>query len=440
MSEAVTRPMEPGEWSPPLVLLVGMGMGPEDLSVAARRWIDRAEVLLGGNRHLESLPAHPGRRVPLGKSLEESLAELEAVSRLSRTAVLASGDPLFFGIGRRLIGFLGKDRVKVIPGVTTVQALCARLGLPWDGLEVFSLHGRGEDETPWLSAARLGRAAALYTDRRHSPAWIARRLVDEGLPHHRLLVGEDLGLATERVRELTPREALDGRFSALNLCLVLPGAGPGPEAPGPLMGPAPDDEPVLGIQESALAHQAGLITKLEIRAAVLAHLRLRAGLVLWDIGAGSGSVSIEASRVAPLRQVFALEKNVDRYRQLLINARRFGRGSVEALWGSAAELIPGLPDPDRVFIGGSGGDLGSILQHVAARLRPGGRVVQTAVTLDTFQEGRAFWLARGWKVEVAQLQVNRSVPIGGSVRFEALNPVFLVTAAPPDDPPRKERS
>lgn len=419
-------------WCPPLVLVVGMGTGVADLSAAALRGIERAEVLFGGRRHLESFPEHAGRRIPLGKSLDESLAEIDAVSRHSRTVVLASGDPLFFGIGRRLIRFLGRDRVRVIPGVTAVQALCARVGFPWDDVRVFSLHGRGEGDSEWLSSVRCDASVALFTDQHRSPAWIARRLIEAGLDRCRMVIGENLGQETEAVREISPREAIEGRFAPLNLCMVLPAEAHRLDAGGPF-DPDLEPVPVLGIEESLFVHEAGLITKLEVRAVALAKLQLRAGLVLWDIGAGSGSVSIEASRLAALKQVVAIERNVDRYRQLLENVRKLGGSPIEALSGDAAEKLGNLPEPHRVFIGGSGGDLRGILEQVAAKLTPGGRVVQTAVTLETFEEGRSFWKGRGWKLDVVQLQVSRAVPIGRSRRLEALNPVFVVTAVHPQD-------
>jgi len=339
---------------------------------------------------------------------------------------------LFFGIGRRLIRFLGRDRVRVIPGVTTVQALCARVGIPWDDVRVFSLHGRGEGGNEWLSSLGRDVSVALFTDRHRSPAWIARRLIEAGLDRCRMVIGEDLGQEVETVREISPHEAVESRFSPLNLCIVLPAAAGGPEDGRPFEAGL-DSAPVLGIEESVFAHEAGLITKLEVRAVALAKLQLRAGLVLWDIGAGSGSVSIEATRLAALKQVVAIERNVDRHRQLLENARKLGGSPIEVLWGNAAELLGNLSAPDRVFIGGSGGHLREILEPVAAKLRSGGRVVQTAVTLETLEELRSFWRGRGWKLDLVQLQVSRTVPIGSSSRLEALNPVFVVTAVHPQD-------
>jgi precorrin-6Y C5,15-methyltransferase (decarboxylating) len=436
MTPKLNKPSRPEEWSPPLILVAGVGMGPDDLSMRAMRWIDRAEVLFGGKRHLEGFPHHPGTKIPLEKSLEESLKELDAVSRNHRTLVLASGDPFYYGIGRRLVQTLGKDRLHVLPNVTTVQALFARLCIPWDDVRVFSLHGREASPRTmeWISIVAAGGRVALFTDGRHTPAWVAERLLEADLGRCEMVVGEDLGLTGETIRGFSPHEALRNSFSPLNLCVILPSSDAGGATNTIPASGVPDDArlgPVFGLDESDFAHQAGLITKLEVRAVVLAHLRLRPNLVLWDIGAGSGSVSIEASRLVPLSRVVAIEKDVERFHQLAENAHRLGSGNIQALSGNALELLAELPRPDRVFIGGSGGELGGILPQVADRLRPGGRVVQTAVTLDTLETMRSFWRDRGWKLDLVQLQVSRSVGIGRSHRFEALNPVFVITAVDP---------
>ncbi len=173
-----------------------------------------------------------------------------------------------------------------------------------------------------------------------------------------------------------------------------------------------------------------MITKMEIRAVALALLQLEPGQTLWDIGAGTGSISIEAARIARLSRVFAVEKNRSRYSNLLENLERFGVSGVQAVCANASEAIGAFPDPDRVFIGGSGDDLGTVLESVARRLLPGGRVVQTVVVLQTLEKVSTFWKDRDFELSVVQLQVNRSVPTGSGLRFEALNPVFIVSAWP----------
>ena len=413
----------PGGWEPPLLALIGMGMARSDLSASAEDWIARAEILAGGARHLELFPEHPGGKILLQPSLEAFLDSVVIESANRRTAVLASGDPFFFGIGRRLVKAVGRERIVALPNITSVQALFARLSEPWEDVKAVSLHGRGDPAggAAWIRELRDHSRLALFTDARNTPERIAGQLLEARIQGVCLVVGEDLGLETESVRRFTLEEAARQTFSPLNLVAVLSNETVDKGAVPALRGP------VLGLPEEAFQHEAGLITKMEIRAAALAHLQLAPDLVLWDLGAGSGSVSIEAARLARLKFAAAVEKSARRCEDLKENIRRFHCPEIRIVQGNAAEVLEGLPDPDRVFIGGGGGDLTRILEQVAARLRPGGRVVVTAATLDTLERVRAFWRGRKCELSVVQVQVNRSVPLGETLRFEALNPVFIVS-------------
>lgn len=420
----VQRRIEADAWSPPLVLLAGVGAGTEDLSVEAHRWLSRAEVLFGGKRHLEQFASHPAMKLGWESPLERSFERVVALSTRLRTAILASGDPFFFGIGRKLVARLGSERVYTLPGVSSVQLLFARIGESWEHVKVLSLHGREPStrDTSWLQQVRTHSRVVLFTDPQHSPDRIARTLLDAGLGESTLIVGENLGMAEERISELTLREAAASTFSPLNLVLVRSA----PCGQGHEVDPE-EDYCLFGLPENAFAHEAGLITKAEVRAIVLAHLELRPGLLLWDIGAGSGSVAIEAARLAPLACVFAVERNESRFRDLKKNIARLAPSRVRAFHGGALDRIADLPDPDRVFIGGSGGELNDLLAAIASRMRPGGVVVQTAVSLDTVSSVRSFWKPRlGFSLELLQVQVSRAVPIGGSERLDPQNPVFVM--------------
>jgi|WetSurMetagenome_2_1015567.scaffolds.fasta_scaffold05992_5 precorrin-6B C5,15-methyltransferase / cobalt-precorrin-6B C5,C15-methyltransferase len=423
---AATKP-DPMEWCSPTVILVGLGTGREDLSVKVLQWLERAEVLAGGKRHLDSFSEFGGERILLEAPLENFFERLRSVSERRRTAVLASGDPFFFGIGRRLMGALGKERVIAFPNITSVQALFAGLGESWEDVKVLSLHGgmRSPESSNWLRAVRSCSRVALLTDPEHHPGWVARQLLDAGLGDRSLIVAEDLGLTGENIQQLAPAEAIDRDFSPLNLVVITASNAVDRMSGGHTAG---RDFPVFGLPDSAFEHEAGMITKMEVRAVVLAHLQLRPGLVMWDLGAGSGSVSIEAARLTRLKQVVAVEKNRSRHEALLQNVKNLGCPEIQVLCGTARDLIDRLPDPDRVFIGGSGGELRELLQQVAERLRADGRVVQTAVTLDTLETVASFWRSKPFEISITQLQVNRSAAISESLRFEALNPVFIVSA------------
>lgn len=420
----------PENWKPPLVVLVGMGMGMDDPGAEARRWVAAAEVLAGGTRHLESFPHHQGERIPFKGPLGAALDRIHDVSSRKRTVVLGSGDPFFFGIGRRLTDRVGKDNVLALPNVTSLQVFFARLKEPWENVKVWSLHGREawNESGAWISRLSLAPTHAFFTDPEHSPTWIARRMIQAGCTDWTMAVAEDLGAPTEKVRELSLDQAAAMEFSPLNMVALFAVAG---SAPHSRCG-ASHGGLSLGLPESAFRHEAGLITKMEIRVVSLAHLQLLPEQVLWDVGAGSGSVAVEAARLVPSARVYAMEKESRRYEDILENIGRHGcRHRVHAIRGAAPEVFCDLPDPDRVFIGGSGGNLLEILEAVAARLKSAGRVVQTMVSLDNLEAARAFWRGRGFVEEVSQVQVSRGVPIGKGVRLDALNPVFILIVTPP---------
>ncbi len=413
---------DPNDWRPPLVLLVGFGQGREDLRAQVLRWLKRAEILAGGKRHLEAFPDFKGDRMLLEAPLEGFLQLLKKNSQEKRVAVLASGDPFFFGIGQRLASCLGKERLLTFPNTTSVQALFAALGEAWEDVTVLSLHGGGRLSKPahWLRVVREKSKVALFTDPHRTPAWIAQQLLEAGITDRSLIIGENLGLPTERIHHLSLEAATTRHFAPLNIVVFRPeSAGKDSSASSKL--------PLFGLPEAAFEHDAGMITKMEVRAVVLALLHLEPGLVLWDLGAASGSVSIEAARLVALKEVIAVEKQLPRYEALQRNIKAFGLAEIRAVHGTARDVLAELPDPDRVFIGGSGNDLPEVLQQVSERLRAGGRVVQTAVTLDTLESARSFWSGKPFEVSITQLQVNRSAPIAESLRFEALNPVFILS-------------
>lgn len=421
---AIDTRLKPKDWKPPLIAAVGMGTGPQCLGSLALEWINAAQILIGGDRHLELFPGHAGEKLSLRSPLSESLEEIGRISATKRIAVLCSGDPMFFGIGRTLAHRFGRERLVIVPNITSVQALCARICESLDKIDAVSFHGRksetGIDRV--LDSLARGRKVAVFTDPEHKPQWIAGELAKSPYSECKLTVGEDLGAPSERVRSFSPSDVAGEEFSPLNVVLVQPAEH--------VIEPDKRVDPgrIFGFADEAFEREAGMITKMEVRAVALALLQLGPGQTLWDIGAGTGSVSIEAARIARLNRVFAVEKNRARYSNLLQNLERFGVSGVQAVCASASEAIGAFPDPDRVFIGGSGDDLGAVLESVARRLLPGGRVVQTVVLLQTLEKVTTFWKDMDFEVSMVQLQVNRSVPTGSSLRFEALNPVFIVSA------------
>jgi precorrin-6Y C5,15-methyltransferase (decarboxylating) len=407
-----------------LVHVVGLGMSSADLTPAALKIIRAAQVLVGGRRLLGYFPDHPGVKIPLGKDPEGDLKQLPELAASRRVVVLASGDPNFYGVAPLVVKIMGAAQVVIHPNITAVQAACARLKIAWQDARVVSLHGR---ELAGLAAALQGAPKVLiYTDPEHTPAVIARFLLDRGRSQAQLVVLEDLGQPTERVSRLTPEEARGRQFSPLNMVAVLDESPERPSAAPP--GPSPLH---LGLAEEELSHEAGLITKSEVRAVVLAKLALHPGQVLWDVGAGCGSVSLEASLLLPGGRILAVERDPGRAEQIRANREKFGVANLEVVEGRAPECLAALPDPQRVFVGGGGRQLGDILQAVMARLAPGGKVVLTAALLETLEAARQILGAAGWPLEVVHLQVSRSRPLGEGAYFKALNPVWIISGGRP---------
>ena len=398
------------------VQVVGLGMSPVDLTSKAQEIIREAQVLVGGRRLLDYFPRHRALKIPLGKDPEGTLGQLAALTEAKRVVVLASGDPNFYGIGPLVVKVLGAEQVVIHPNLTAVQAVCARLKMPWQDAEIISLHGRSWE--PLRAALGQPGPVIIYTDPVHSPGEIARYLLDRGFAKSRLWVAEDLGQDTERVTWLSLAEVQVRDFSPLNLVVLLP-------EPGEVVSPGPQLH--VGLPEEVLVHQAGLITKSEVRAVVLAKLRLFPGQVLWDVGAGCGSVGLEASLLVPGGKIYAVERHPERAAQIAANRDKFGVQNLEVLSETGPLCLAKLPDPQRVFVGGGGPEVGAIVREALRRLTPGGRVVITAAILETLESARNVLTEAGWEVEVVHLQVSRSHPLAGGTALQALNPVWIVT-------------
>ncbi len=398
----------------PLVFLIGLGRGRRDLSQETLEAVEAAQVLAGGQRLLDLFPNHPGQRLVLKKDLTAWLDSVEKASQEKRAAVLASGDPLFFGVGRKLIEKLGAEKVDVFPNITSIQAAFALLKEPWDGVETVSLHGRGLDRL-WAALDRAGLGegrVALLTDPRHAPGLVARRMLDRGQTGWRMAILENMGQEDRKAGEYSLAEAASGEFSPLNV-VVLKKTGERPKFS-------------LGLAEEEYEHQAGLITKAEVRAVALGMLELGPGLCLWDLGAGCGSVGLEAGLLLPGGRVAALEKNKERVAQIRVNQKKFQAAWLEVVEGEMPEALSLLPDPDRVFIGGGGRNLEEIISLSAERLSPGGVVVVSLVMLESLEAARRALDRAGLEGEAVQVQISRSGPLAQGTMLKALNPVWLV--------------
>jgi len=416
------------------VTVVGLlGADLSALDPAARKALAQARVVAGGRRQLDAwrrwlrertaveLGARQVPTIELADNADDFAHQVaqRAVDDGADVCVLASGDPGFFGIGRALLRVVDRHRLRILPAPSSVATAFARLGLPWDDAVVASAHGRPLADA--VRAVRLARKAAVLTSPENPPQALGRALVDAGVSVDLVAVCSRLGHDDERVIELDLAGLAAGRFDPLSVVvLVGPGGlqalGWGGGSPPPDGRRPPDRALAWGLPESAFAYRGGMVTKSEIRSVVLGKLALPAAGVLWDLGAGSGSVAVECALVCPGLTVFAVERDAEAAAQVTANAARMGAG-VHVVTGDAPDALTTLPDPDRVFVGGGG--IG-VLDAALRRLRPGGRVVATFAALDRAAQ------AADRLGHLVQVSVGRGAPLpDGGWRLAGANPVFV---------------
>lgn len=397
------------------ILVVGIPpSGPAGLPADLIKRIEAAELLCGGARHLALFPDVKAERWTVAENIPHLVSRLRDESR-RRVVVLASGDPLLFGIGATLAQALGRDRLEIIPHVSAVQEAFARICLPWHDARIVSAHGRPLE--PVIASVLAHPKVAIYTDAVNTPTRIAAALLAAGSPDRRTVVAQRLGHSSEQVEETTLTAAKDREFDPLNVMLVLE----------PVWGDLPPQAGPAVLDDSLLAHRQGQLTKQEVRAVSLSRLGRWPGGVLWDVGAGSGAISIEMARQNPLARIFAIERDPEQRRCIAINLARFGISSVTVMEGEAPEVLDRLPDPQAIFIGGTGGKLTAVLDRCWDRVAPGGRVVANLVVLDHLTEWLSWCRLHGLVPDVLLVQLARGKPMVGSLRFEALHPVYVVT-------------
>ncbi|WP_030740415.1 bifunctional cobalt-precorrin-7 (C(5))-methyltransferase/cobalt-precorrin-6B (C(15))-methyltransferase [Streptomyces sp. NRRL S-31] len=397
---------------PPAASVVGIGAdGWGGLPETSRGVLIDAEVLIGGTRHLALLPAEcQGERVPWPSPLRPAVRGLLAAHAGRRVAVLASGDPLFYGIGRTLIEELGAGAVQVLPHPSSVSYACARLGWPLEDTEVVTLVGR--------PGARL--AAALHHGRRllvlsadaTTPGEVAALLRDRGFGPSRMRVLEQLGGEKERTTaEGTADDWPHPPGDPLNIVAVE--VRRAPDTDRPRLGAVP------GLPDAAYEHD-GQLTKRHVRAATLGVLAPAPGELLWDIGGGSGSIAIEWMRTHPSCRAVTVERDPVRAERIARNAERLGVPGLRVVTGAAPDVLAELPLPNAVFIGG-GLTAPGLLDACWAALPVGGRLVANTVTLES--EALLTDAYRRYGGELVKLAVAHAVPVGGFTGWRQAMPV-----------------
>lgn len=376
--------------------------------------------LVVATKRLQKMVSHLAVRCHDISPLDTAIQAIGVAITAGDVAVLASGDPLFYGIGRRLLAEFPEQVITFYPAVSAIQQASARFRMPWDDAAIISLHGRTCHHLPGLLLCHA--KSLIFTDGKYSPDCIARELLQylqliddtEKIENIRLSVAENIGLSDERIIHGNLLQFSKQRFAPLNvLCIRHFKKKSG-------------FNHILGLSEDEICHSRGLITKSEVRAASLHQLRLPTTGVFWDVGAGSGSLSIEAARLNPNLTVYAIEHKEEEIHNIKKNIVKFGCYNIVPIFGRAPEVFSDLPRPNRIFVGGSSGALPDIVGWAGQNLSPGERLVINGVIAATIQSAPLLMHKHGFTVSTSAVHVTRMNSEGHAQEF---NPISIMTGA-----------
>ncbi len=399
------------------IYLIGIGFKP--LEKEAKDSLLKVCLVLGFKKTVElfrkkySIYEKVKSKIKILNKLEELLHEAERSLSLGDVAILASGDPLYFGVGKKVVEFFGKEKVKVFPDLSSLQKAASLIKENWWEIPSLSFHSRPLKPELLLTKLYAYQKLAILTDGLNTPSVIARCLKEKGLEEElEIWVFEKLGSEEEKFfcgncSEVAQKNFEEPNFLILNL--------------------KNKKKYTFGLEEKEILHSKSMITKDEIRAVVLHRLKIPKNGVFWDIGAGSGSVSLECALLSPELKIYAIEKEPLACELIYQNIKKFKTFNIKVVKGIAPEILTDLEKPDRVFIGGSGGRLKEILKFLD-NLNKGLLLVLTAISLETLNLSLSFFKENNWKFEVSHIGVSRVEPLGDKLVFKAQNPIFVIKA------------
>ncbi|MCY2976846.1 MAG: precorrin-6y C5,15-methyltransferase (decarboxylating) subunit CbiE [Planctomycetota bacterium] len=410
-----------------MIYIIGIGDdGIAGLTNAALERIQSASLLLGPANLMSKAQQFKARKETIGGDLEK-LATLLDKEADGDVVVLTGGDPLFYGTARFLCDRLGKDRFTVIPHVSSMQLAFARVKESWDEAYLTNLATQSLGKV--LERIRTSEKIGLFTSDDVSPSDLAKALVDQGIDYFTIYVCENLGSPDERVTRGSPAELAKQKFSQLNVMVLIRKPGV-PDRPAALVARRlfgnPDE---LFLQSKP---KRGLLTSSEVRCVALSELELADDSIFWDVGAGSGSVAIEAASIARLGHAYAIEMDAEDYGLLVENTQRFGVRNLTPILGQAPTAWLKLPDPDAIFVGGTGRSVTELVEAAWPRLRPGGRLIVNLASMENLVALQKLLTEnQNCEPHLWMVQISRGNYQFEKLRLESANPTFVVKATKP---------
>lgn len=401
------------------IYLIGIGFKP--LEDEVKEILLKVPYILCFNKTLELFK----KKYPIYKKISNKIKTFRNISKFIKfisqkisqneeIAVLASGDPLYFSIGQNLISAFGKEIIKTFPDLSSLQKACSLINENWWEMPSVSFHGKPFNLQKLLQKLFLFKKIAILTDSKNNPSFIAKELSKINFKENiKVFVFEKLGLEDEKLIEGNLEKIINMNFEEPNLVIL--------KLEDEL------DGIIFGLKETEIIHKKGMITKDEVRAIAIHKLRLPKEGILWDIGAGSGSISIECAKINPNLEIYAIEKDEKSCKIILENLKKFRVFNVKIIHKPAEEVLYELPQPNRVFIGGSGKRLFQILEFLVT-LKKLEIIVLSAISLDTFYTAINFLERYKFKIDISQITVNRVEKLGSNNVLKALNPIFIIRA------------
>jgi precorrin-6B C5,15-methyltransferase / cobalt-precorrin-6B C5,C15-methyltransferase len=398
--------------------VVGVGPGAIELMLpAAKSIIEESDIIAGGKRNLELFADLQKESFVIGNNLDELYNFIITNIKRKKIVVLASGDPGLYSITEFLKVKLPDTDIEVVPGISSLQYLCCKIKLSRDDMKITSVHGRKQEDL--ISIIKNNNKVAVFTGGEYSPDKICRELFEKGITNVRITVGENLSYQAEKVISGTPEEI--GRIDFDKLTLMITERISNSQDLMKLW-----DYSTHGVPDELFIRGEVPMTKEEVRALSLSKLRLKTDSIVYDIGAGTGSVSIECGLKCPEGKIYSIEKNIEALGLIGENIDRFGLVNIDIVKGEAPVDIKGLPKPDRVFIGGSGGNMDAILKWIDENCDKV-RVVINTITIESAYEAIKGLEKIGFEnIEITNISVSRSKKAGDKHLMQAINPVYVI--------------
>ncbi len=410
-----------------MIKVVGIGLnGRESLTTKIQTIVDQANVLMGSNRHLSYFPDHPGNKVIISNFFEDIKTLEQIKTDYESIVILVSGDPLFFGLGRLLLEQFDVEELEFYPHVSSIQLGFSRVKIPWHDAKIISGHGRHLDEL--IASLQQGiEKIAILTDSKNNPQAIANLFLSLKIPiNYDIWVCENLGSTEEKVNCFTPQilaNLTQYQFSTLNIVILLRKNSIN------LSQKELENLPIFGIEDHyflSFEDRPGLMTKKEVRIIILGELSLQSQHIIWDIGAGTGSLSLEIARLCPNSRIYAVEKTAMGINLINKNCQRFKVNNVTSIQTKAPKKLSILPTPNRIFIGGSGGNLINILDICQEKLAKDGIIIIALATLENLGISLNWIEKNSWKYQLLNINISRSLSVSHLTRLSPLNPIFLI--------------